>query len=100
MIGFASSLIPVDFRAILMSFGSFVSQKTNPGKFLRPEVILSRSYLRKCSICLHPPQNDATTPEMSYKCQSSFQTLFSVNYPLNYHALETLLIHENTNLYI
>ena len=35
-----------------MAFLSFLSQKTYPGEFLRPEVILSRSYLRKCSIPL------------------------------------------------
>ena len=35
--------MPVGFRAILMSFLSFLSQKTYP----RPEVILSRNYLRK-----------------------------------------------------
>ena len=52
MIGFACSLIPAGFRAILMSFLSFVSQKTSPGDFLRPEVILNRRYLRKCSIFL------------------------------------------------
>ena len=33
-----------------MSFVSFLSQKTYPGKSWRPEFILSRSYLRKCSI--------------------------------------------------
>ena len=32
--------------------GSFLSQKTYPEKFLRPEVILSRSYLRKCNVWL------------------------------------------------
>ena len=52
LIGFACSSIPVGFRAILMSFLSFLSQKAYPGEFLRPEVILSRSYLRKCSIWL------------------------------------------------
>ena len=30
-----------------MSFLSFLSQKTYPREFLRPHVILSRSYLRK-----------------------------------------------------
>ena len=40
------------FRAISMSFLSFLSQKTYPGEFLRPEVILSRSYLRKYCIWL------------------------------------------------
>ena len=50
MIGFAYSLIAVGFRAILMSFFSFVNQKTYSGNFLRPEVILSRNYPTKCSI--------------------------------------------------
>ena len=50
MIGFAYSLISVGFRAILMSLLSFLSQKIYPGDFLKSEVILSRSYLRKCSI--------------------------------------------------
>ena len=50
LIGFAYSFIPVGFRAMLMSFLSFMSQKTYLGKFLRAEVILSRIYLRKCSI--------------------------------------------------
>ena len=31
--GFAYSLIPVGFRAVLMSFLSFLSQKTYPGNF-------------------------------------------------------------------
>ena len=43
-------LIPVGLRAILVSLLSFLSEKTYPGEFLRPEVILSRRYLRKCSI--------------------------------------------------
>ena len=55
MIEFAYSSIPVGFRAILMSFLSFLSQKTYPGEFVRPEVILSRTYLRKCSIWLGLP---------------------------------------------
>ena len=54
MIGFAYSLIPVGFRVILMLFLSFVSQKTYPREFLRPEVILSRSYLRKYGIWRPP----------------------------------------------
>ena len=45
MTKFFYSLISVGFRAILMSFLSFLSQKTYP----RPEVILSRNYLRKRS---------------------------------------------------
>ena len=45
MIRFFYSLMPVVFRAISMSFLSFVSQKRYSGEFLRPEVILSRSYL-------------------------------------------------------
>ena len=44
--GLAYSLIPVSFRTILISFLSFLSQKTYPGEFLRPKIILSRSYLR------------------------------------------------------
>ena len=55
LIKFSYSLIPVGFRAILMSFLSFLSQKTYPKEFLRPEVILSRSYLRNCCIWLPPP---------------------------------------------
>ena len=51
---FAYSSITVGFRAISMSFLSFLSRKTYPGKVLRPEVILSRSYLRKCIIWLPP----------------------------------------------
>ena len=47
---FAYSFIPVIFTAIWMSFLSFLSQKTYPGEFLRPKVILSRSYLRKFSV--------------------------------------------------
>ena len=54
LIGFANSLIPVDFREILVSFLSFLSQKTYSGESLRPEVILSRTYLRECSIRLGP----------------------------------------------
>ena len=50
LIGFAYSLISVGFRAIFMSLLSFLSQKIDPGDFLKLEVILSRSYLRKCSI--------------------------------------------------
>ena len=50
MVGFAYSLIPVGFTEISMSFLSFLSQKGYPLEFLRPEVILSRSYLRKCNI--------------------------------------------------
>ena len=42
------------FREILMSVFSLLSQKTYPGEFSRPEVILSRSYLRKCCIWLPP----------------------------------------------
>ena len=41
--------MPVGFKAISMSFLSFLSQKTYPGEFLRPEFISSRSYLRKSS---------------------------------------------------
>ena len=33
-----------------MSFWSLLSQKTYPGEFLKPEVILSRRYLRTYSI--------------------------------------------------
>ena len=50
---FSHSLILVGFRATLMSFLSFLSHKPYPGEFLRPEVILSRSYLRNC--CIWPP---------------------------------------------
>ena len=48
--GFAYSSIPVNFRAVSMTFLSFLSQQTDPGEFLRPEAILSRSYLTKGSI--------------------------------------------------
>ena len=34
----------------MMSFLSFLSQKTGAGESLRPEIILSRNYLIKCSI--------------------------------------------------
>ena len=51
---FAYSSIVVGFRAISMSFLSFLSHKTYQGKVLSPEVILSRSYLRKCIIWLPP----------------------------------------------
>ena len=54
LIRFFYSLIPVGFRAILMSFLSFLSQKKYPGEFFRPEVILSRSYLRNCCIRRSP----------------------------------------------
>ena len=54
LIKFSYSLIPVGFRVILMSFLSFLSQKTYPKEFLRPEVILSRSYLRNCCIWWSP----------------------------------------------
>ena len=54
MIGFSYSLKTVDFRAILMSFLTFFSQKTNPAEFLRQEVILSKGYRRKCSIWSEP----------------------------------------------
>ena len=49
------SIISIGFRAITMSFLSFLSQKAYPGECLRPDVVLSRSYLRKCSIWLGPP---------------------------------------------
>ena len=49
MIGFTYSSMPIGFRTISMSFLSFLSQETYPGDFLRLEVILRRSYLRKCS---------------------------------------------------
>ena len=54
LIRFFYSLIPIGFRTILMSFLSFLSQKRYPGKFLRPEVIISRSYLRNCYIWQSP----------------------------------------------
>ena len=37
-----------------MSFLNFLSQKRYPGEFLRPEVILSRRYLRHCYIWFPP----------------------------------------------
>ena len=48
------SSIPVSFGEISMSFLNFLSQKTYPGKCLRPEVIFSRRYLKKCSIWSDP----------------------------------------------
>ena len=54
LIGFVYSSRPVGLRAILMSFLSFWSQKTYPGEFVGMEVILRRSYLRKCGIWLGP----------------------------------------------
>ena len=51
----AYSLIQVGFSEILMSFLGLVSHKIYAGEFLRPEIILSRSYLRKCSIWLGFP---------------------------------------------
>ena len=38
----------------MISFLNFLSQKRYPGEFLRPEVILSRSYLRNCCIWWYP----------------------------------------------
>ena len=55
LIGFSYSLRPVGFRAILMSFLSFLSQKSYPEKFSKPEVILSRGYLKTCCISCPPP---------------------------------------------
>ena len=37
-----------------MSFLSFLSEKTYPGEFSRPEVTLRRNYQIKCSIWLPP----------------------------------------------
>ena len=39
LIGFSYSSKPVGFRAILMSFLNFLSQKTYPGEFSRPEAV-------------------------------------------------------------
>ena len=50
LIGFAYSLIPVGFRALLILFLSFSSQKTYTGESLGPQVVLNRIYLRKCNI--------------------------------------------------
>ena len=50
MIRFFSSLIPVCFRAILMSFLKFLSQKRYPGEFFRGKVFLGKRYLRNCYI--------------------------------------------------
>ena len=55
LIGFAYSSILLGFRAILMLFLKILSQKIYPDENLRSEVILSRSYLRKCSIWLGLP---------------------------------------------
>ena len=54
LIRFSYSIISVGFRVILMSFLNFLSQKRYPGEFSRPEVILSRSYLRNCCIWWFP----------------------------------------------
>ena len=50
MIGFAYSSVAIGFRIISILFLTLLSQKTYAGEFVRPEVILSRSYLRKESI--------------------------------------------------
>ena len=42
--------MPVGFRAIMMSFLSFCSEKTYPEEFLRQDIILRRNHLRKRSI--------------------------------------------------
>ena len=55
MIRLAYDSVPAGFRAILISFLSFFSQKTYPVKIFRPEVVLSRSYLKKCSVWLGSP---------------------------------------------
>ena len=55
LIGFAYSSASVGYRSISMSFLSFLSQNTYPGEFLKPEVILNRSYSNKCSISLGLP---------------------------------------------
>ena len=52
LIGFAYTSISVCFRAILMSFLSFLNQKIYPGEFLRAEFILGRKVLQKCSVWL------------------------------------------------
>ena len=48
MIGFSYDSKPLEFRT--MSFFDFLSQKTYPGEFSRPEVVWNRSYQRKSSI--------------------------------------------------
>ena len=78
MIGFVYSLIPVGFRAISMSFLSFLSQKTYPGEFLRPEVILSRSYLRKCSIWLGLPSSINLFFKNAIKSESLEANIFGI----------------------
>ena len=55
LIGFSYSSASVVYRSISMLFLSFLSQNTYPEEFLRPEVILSRSYSNKCSISLGLP---------------------------------------------
>ena len=42
MIGLSYSSKPVGFRAILMPFLSFLSQKRYPNEFSRPEVVWNR----------------------------------------------------------
>ena len=51
-----------------MSVLSFLSQKTHPGEYLRAEVILSRSYLRKCCIYLPPPPAPTPPPILINFC--------------------------------
>ena len=53
MIWLAYSWMSVGFRAISMSFFSFLSQKTYLGECFRPEVILSRRYLKN-AVFDHP----------------------------------------------
>ena len=54
LIGFAYTSISVCFKAILMSYLSFLSQKIYPDDFLRAEFILGRKFLQRCSIWLGP----------------------------------------------
>ena len=47
--------MPTGLSAILILVFSFKSQKLHPGDFLRPEVILSRSYITKKIVFGQPP---------------------------------------------
>ena len=47
LIGFSYSLKPVGFRANSVSFLNFLSQKTYPDEFSRPEGVWNRGYQKK-----------------------------------------------------
>ena len=57
-----------------MSFLSLLNQKTYPGEFLRPDVILIRRYLRKGSICV---------PTIRSKMHQTFFFIFTTTCPIS-----------------